>query len=133
MGKRKKNRVDTTANVDASATTSLGSLFANAGFAASAGVAEEESESASVDLGDGLQNLRKAVLRMERKGRGGKTVTVVSQLSVDDARLKRIAQELRRALGVGARVEGSDIVLQGDVRERARTWLLAKGVRRVAG
>ena len=133
MGKRKKNRVDTTENVDASATTSLGSLFANAGFSESAPAAESAAETPSVDLGDGLHNLRKAVLRMERKGRGGKTVTVVSQLSVDDAQLKHIAQELRRALGVGARVEGSDIVLQGDVRERARTWLLAKGVRRVAG
>lgn len=69
------------------------------------------------------------VLRRERKGRGGKTVTVVTGLprgSLDD-----LAREMRRALGCGASVEDGAIILLGDLAERARTWLAGRGARRV--
>lgn len=68
-----------------------------------------------------------AKLRMEKKGRGGKTVTVVYGLPENDAFLKELSQELKRACGTGGAVADGEIELQGDLRERVRDVLAAKG------
>jgi translation initiation factor 1 len=68
-----------------------------------------------------------AKLRMEKKGRGGKTVTVVYDLPNNAAFLKELAQELKRACGTGGAVADDTIELQGDLRERVREHLLKKG------
>ena len=53
-------------------------------------------------------------LRMEKKGRGGKTVTVVAGLPRNDALLRDLCQELKRACGTGGTVAEDTIELQGD-------------------
>jgi translation initiation factor 1 len=68
-----------------------------------------------------------AKLRMEKKGRGGKTVTVVYDLPHNRAFLTTLCQELKRACGTGGAVADDTIELQGDLRERVRAVLLAKG------
>ena len=68
-----------------------------------------------------------AKLRMEKKGRGGKTVTVVDGLPRNDAFLKELCQELKRACGTGGAVLEGAIELQGDLRERVRELLLKRG------
>jgi len=73
----------------------------------------------------------KVVLRREKKGRGGKTATVIEGLCLPPSALERIARELRRALGCGAAMEGSTIVVQGDMSARLEPWLTARGARRV--
>jgi translation initiation factor 1 len=73
----------------------------------------------------------KVVVRRERKGRGGKTVTVVEGLGLEDEVLEAYARELKRALGCGALVEGAVIVLQGAHEERARAYLEERGAERV--
>ncbi|MCP4873582.1 MAG: translation initiation factor [Proteobacteria bacterium] len=76
----------------------------------------------------------KAVVRQERKGRGGKTVTVVDGVAisrVDD--LVGLARTMRKAMGTGARVEGGKIVLQGDQRKSAEAWLSKQGASVVIG
>ena len=73
----------------------------------------------------------RAVVRMERAGRGGKTVTVVEKLDLSPAALAAWSSELKRALGCGGAVDGDAIVLQGDVRDRAGDWLVKRGVRKV--
>jgi translation initiation factor 1 len=73
----------------------------------------------------------RAVVRLERKGRAGKDVTVVEKLDLAGAELERWARELKGALGVGGGVEEGRIVLQGDVRARVEPALLARGVRKV--
>jgi translation initiation factor 1 len=72
-----------------------------------------------------------AVVRLERKGRGGKEVTVVEKLELRASELERWAKSLKQDLGCGGVVEGRTIVLQGDQRGRAVTWLEARGVRKV--
>jgi translation initiation factor 1 len=64
---------------------------------------------------------------MEKSGRGGKTVTVVYDLPQNTDFLKSLAQELKRACGTGGAVAGNTIELQGDLRERVRTFLQGKG------
>ncbi|MBN8233117.1 translation initiation factor [Corallococcus macrosporus] len=73
----------------------------------------------------------RAVVRMERKGRGGKEVTVVEQLGLPAAQLDTWLKALKGGLGCGGVVEEGSLVLQGDQRERLPALLEARGVRKV--
>jgi translation initiation factor 1 len=73
----------------------------------------------------------RAVVRMERKGRRGKEVTVVDKLELAPIELERWCRDLKQALGCGGAVEGELIVLQGDLRQRLPAVLTAKGIARV--
>lgn len=73
----------------------------------------------------------RAVVRLERKGRGGKEVTIVEKLGVSAPELERWCKELKQALGCGGAVDGDAIVLQGDLRPRVAAVLESKGVARV--
>jgi translation initiation factor 1 len=71
----------------------------------------------------------KVVVRLERKGHGGKTVTVVSGV-LASAR-DEVMGELKKKLGTGARDDGDDIVVQGDVVDRVIAWLQGAGAKKV--
>ena len=73
--------------------------------------------------------LDKVVVRFTRKGHGGKTVTVIT--GVAPHALETVCSEMKRALGVGARIEGGDVVLQGDLVDRAVTFLEKKGATKI--
>jgi translation initiation factor 1 len=73
----------------------------------------------------------RAVVRYERKGRGGKEATVIERLGLPAAELDAWARALKQALGCGGGVEGDAIVLAGDQRERVGGLLERRGVRRV--
>jgi translation initiation factor 1 len=68
-----------------------------------------------------------AKLRVEKKGRGGKTVTVVFDLPNNAAFLKDLASELKRACGTGGAVVDNTVEIQGDLRDRVRDALIKKG------
>jgi translation initiation factor 1 len=68
-----------------------------------------------------------AKLRMEKKGRGGKTVTVVFGLPDNAALLADLAQHLKRACGTGGTVSEGTVELQGDLRDRVRQALEQRG------
>lgn len=68
-----------------------------------------------------------AKLRMEKAGRGGKTVTVVYGLPRNAPFLKELCQDLKRACGTGGAVIDDGVELQGDLRERVREFLAKKG------
>lgn len=74
-----------------------------------------------------MPNRPVAKLRMEKKGRGGKTVTVVFGLPQNDAFLKDLGKALKRACGTGGAITDDGIELQGDLRDRVREFLVAKG------
>lgn len=73
----------------------------------------------------------KLVVRREKKGRGGKAVTVIEGLQLPPAALEDLARQLRRSLGCGAHVEAETIVLAGAQTERVRDWLAAHGATRI--
>ncbi|HTM31619.1 MAG TPA: translation initiation factor [Vicinamibacterales bacterium] len=68
-----------------------------------------------------------AKLRMEKKGRGGKTVTVVYGLPQNEQFLKDLSQELKKACGTGGAVVEGGVELQGDLRDRVRDVLAKRG------
>ncbi len=72
-----------------------------------------------------------AVIRMERKGRGGKEATVIEKLGLPPKELEQWCKELKQAMGCGGVVDGDTIVLQGDLRPRLPAVLTARGVAKV--
>jgi translation initiation factor 1 len=73
----------------------------------------------------------RAVVRMERKGRGGKEITAIEQLDLRPRELEAWLKDLKAALGCGGAVEGAALVLQGDQRKRLPELLAARGVRKI--
>ena len=65
---------------------------------------------------------------MDKNGRGGKTVTVVDNLPNNAAFLKELCQDLKRTCGTGGAVADGAIELQGDLRDRVRARLTARGM-----
>jgi len=73
----------------------------------------------------------RAVVRIERSGRGGKEVTVVEQLGLSNVVMTDWLKDLKTSLGCGGTVESDVLVLQGDQRKRLPALLSARGVRRI--
>jgi len=73
----------------------------------------------------------RAVVRMERSGRGGKEVTVIEQLELSSNDREKWLKELKATLGCGGVIEGENLVLQGDHRKRLPAILGERGVRKV--
>ncbi len=73
-------------------------------------------------IGDG-----KVRVRCERKGHGGKTVTVISGLPLAEAALTTLAGELKRRCGCGGTIKAGNIEIQGDHAEVLLSELLKRG------
>jgi predicted translation initiation factor SUI1 len=54
----------------------------------------------------------------ETKGRGGKGVTIISDLPLDEGSLAELATKLKTKLGTGGTVKDGKIEIQGDQRDR---------------
>ena len=90
-----------------------------------------EQPAAPKPLPPGVKTIPRAVVRMERSGRGGKEVTVVEQLQLSSSDREKWLKELKASLGCGGVVEGETLVLQGDHRKRLSEILTRRGVKRV--
>jgi translation initiation factor 1 len=65
---------------------------------------------------------------LEKKGRGGKTVSVITGLAGTDDELRALAAELKRRCGSGGTLKDGVIEIQGDHRDTLVEALKAKGV-----
>ena len=79
--------------------------------------------------GKSLQLPQDGVVRLlrDRKGRGGKTVTLIAGLSGSPAPLAALASDLKRLCGTGGTVRDDLVEIQGDHRERLRAELERRG------
>ena len=72
-----------------------------------------------------------AVFRIEKGGRGGKTVTVIDQLPKQEIFLRDLCKELKAKCGVGGTysLEGKEglIEIQGDKRDAIKAIFTKKG------
>ncbi|MFZ4640338.1 MAG: translation initiation factor [Nodosilinea sp.] len=78
------------------------------------------------DVPPGQQNLR---VEVSRKGRGGKTVTVITGFSHSPDALANLARQLKAHCGTGGTVKDDSIEIQGDHREKLVAVLGTKGYR----
>ncbi|MEL6223906.1 MAG: translation initiation factor [Cyanobacteria bacterium J06627_8] len=81
-------------------------------------------ERAVPDLPPNQQNIR---IQASRKGRGGKTVTVISGFQLSSENLTALAKKLKAQCGTGGTVKEGDIEIQGDHTQKLLQLLLDKG------
>jgi translation initiation factor 1 len=108
----------------------LGDLFKLAGRDLPAGEGFDPERKVKKES-PSLPRASKIVLRRERKGRKGKTVTLVEGLELRGKDLEEMARDLRRELGCGSHVESDVVVLHGDQVERAEGLFQKKGFRNI--
>jgi translation initiation factor 1 len=86
----------------------------------------------SAPASDGTSKpIPRAVVKLERSGRGGKEVTVVEHMAIAASARDEWLKALKTALGCGGTVEDERLVLQGDQRKRLPALLQARGVKKV--
>ncbi|NIW79950.1 MAG: stress response translation initiation inhibitor YciH [Calditrichae bacterium] len=66
-------------------------------------------------------------VRREVKGRGGKTVTTIIGLPLEEKELKELSKELKQRCGSGGSVKKGIVVIQGNQREMIVSILEDKG------
>ncbi|MCS6814836.1 MAG: translation initiation factor [Cyanobacteria bacterium] len=66
-------------------------------------------------------------IRVERKGRGGKTVSVIEGLQLPSASLAILLKQLKSHCGSGGTAKDGTIELQGDHRQKLALWLEQRG------
>lgn len=70
-------------------------------------------------------------VRVQRtsKGRGGKTVTLITGLNLEDAPLQDLARGLKQICGTGGTIKDGNIEIQGDQCDRILAELLKRGLK----
>lgn len=71
-----------------------------------------------------VQKLR---VRIEKNGRGGKTVTIVSGFVGSEDDLKELGKALKSKCGVGGSAKDGEVLVQGDFKQRVIEILRAMG------
>lgn len=108
-------------------SSDMGRVCPNCGKGVSACVCKKGKPKA---LGDGIVRVRR-----ETKGRGGKTVSVVTGVPVNEGDLKNLAADLKRRCGTGGTLKDGVIEIQGDHCDLIVAELTARGfkVKRAGG
>ncbi len=83
----------------------------------------EENEEAET-LPKNQQRLRVSV---EKKGRGGKTVTLIRGFVGTEEDLKELGRLLKAKCGVGGSVKDGEVLVQGEFKQRITELLKAEG------
>ena len=83
---------------------------------------EEEEEMETLP-----KNQQKLRVSMEKKGRGGKTVTLVRGFIGTEDDLKELGKLLKTKCGVGGSAKDEEIIIQGDFKQRIIDLLKTEG------
>ena len=76
-----------------------------------------------------VQGTQPVRVHLERKGRKGKVVSIITGVKSPDVGRRALAKHLKDKLGSGGAVKGADIEIQGDQRDRLVALLNELGYR----
>lgn len=88
--------------------------------------AERPSAEPSAEPGQSSQSGRLDII-LERKGRGGKTATIVTGFTLPDDEVATLASAMKQRLGTGGSARGGEILIQGDRRSDVLRFLTDRG------
>ena len=74
---------------------------------------------------------QKLRIRLDTKQRAGKAVTLIEGFMGRDEDLQELAKKLKTFCGTGGSAKDGEIIIQGDQREKAITWLKKNGYSQV--
>ena len=83
-----------------------------------------------------IKNPNKQGVRImrESKGRGGKSVSVITGLNLDKGELKTLSKTLKAQLGTGGAIKEANIEIQGHHRKKLLELLEKQGIKaKIAG
>jgi translation initiation factor 1 len=84
----------------------------------------QEEDAAEETLPPGKQQLR---IRLETKHRAGKAVTIVDGFTGRESDLAELGKKLKTFCGTGGSAKNGEIIIQGDLREKVKQWLVKQG------
>ncbi len=70
---------------------------------------------------------QKLMVRKEKKGRGGKVVTIVEGYKGNPQTLEELTKKIKQQCGVGGATKGKDIIIQGDLADKVVKILISSG------
>lgn len=76
---------------------------------------------------------QKLKVRIEKKQRAGKTVTIVDGFVGTDEDFTDLGKKLKTKCGAGGSAKDGEILIQGDYREKVITWLKEWGYTHTKG
>jgi len=68
-------------------------------------------------------------VHLEKKGRGGKPVSIVKGLEMTNTMMKDIEKKLKSLCGVGGTQKNGEIIIQGDKRDKIVEYLKSRGAK----
>ena len=66
-------------------------------------------------------------LRIEKKGRGGKTATIINNFIGSKESLKELSKEIKTFCSTGGSIKDNEIIIQGDLKSKIKVFLENKG------
>ncbi len=85
---------------------------------------EDEMVEDQVTLTAAFQKLQ---VSLDKKQRGGKSVTLVRNFIGNQIDLENLGKNLKTFCGTGGSVKDGEIIVQGDNREKILKWLIKEG------
>ena len=57
---------------------------------------------------------QRVIIRLDRKGRGGKSVTIIEGLRMPQKKMEELLRQLKARLGTGGTIKDASLEIQGD-------------------
>jgi translation initiation factor 1 len=104
--------------------------FSGLVFSTNPDLMKEEEETVQETPAPATQNLK---VRLDKKQRAGKTVTLVEGFSGNEDDLAALGKQLKTKCGAGGSAKDGEILIQGDYKDKVVAWLKEWGYTRTKG